>query len=506
MQSMKVVSGALVAAALLAGAADARSEEIVILHTNDTHSTIDPAHDGQGGILRRKVVVDSVRAVHPEMILIDAGDAVQGTLYFTLFGGEVERVMMDDMGYDIRILGNHEFDSGMEPLTREVAKSKAQWLTTNYDLGDTPLDTLFTPYIIKEVAGRKIAFIGINLNPDGMISAANCKGVKYLDGIKAANATAWHLKHNERADMVIAVSHVGYDVAHKPGDVDIAGASEDIDIIIGGHSHTLIDPSKPGAPAWRVANATGDSVLVVQAGALGRYVGEIDIDSATLSARSSLIKIDSRLDGRIDAGAAALLQPYRHDVDSILGIKIGKASTIIAKADNSLVNLITDIVKATGDRINGAPVDLAIMNKGGIRCDMPAGDVTRGLVMQMLPFDNRVVVMDIKGSDLAAGFDVMASRGGDGVSGATAVFDPRTSRCTEIKIGGKPLDPDKIYRIATIDYLATGGDYMRSFKNGVETSRSPEILYEDIIRYINNGPLRGKKIKPDTTARMKPEL
>lgn len=500
---MKILTSISVAVAILTGVEVASGEEIVILHTNDTHSTIDPAHDGTGGILRRKVVVDSVRAVHPEMILIDAGDAVQGTLYFTLFEGEVERVMMDDMGYDIRILGNHEFDSGMEPLTKQIALSKAQWLTTNYDMSDTPLDTLFTPYIIKEVAGKKLAFIGINLNPDGMISAANCMGVKYLDGIKAANATAWHLKHNERADMVIAVTHIGYDVSQKPGDVDIAAASEDIDIIIGGHSHTLIDPAKENTPAWKVANAAGDSVLIVQTGAHGRFVGEIDIDPATLEASYSLITVDSRLDGRIDPQAAALLQPYRHDVDSILGIRIGKASAIIAKADNSLVNLITDIVRSVGDKINGAPVDLAIMNKGGIRCDMPAGDVTRGLIMQMLPFDNRVVVMDIKGSDLAAGLDVMASRGGDGVSGATAVFDPRTSLCTEIKIGGKPLDPDKTYRIATIDYLATGGDYMRSFKNGVEISRSPEILYEDIIRYIEKGPLRGKKIKPDTTARMK---
>ena len=135
---------------------------------------------------------------------------------------------------------------------------------------------------------------------------------------------------------------------------------------------------------------------------------------------------------------------------------------------------------------------------------MPSGDITRGLIMQMLPFDNRIVLLDIKGSDLAAGFDVMAGRLGDGVSNATAGYDPETKKCSSILIGGKPLDPDKAYRIATIDYLATGGDYMKSFKNGVETGRSNEILYEDVIKYLGMSPYKGKKIKPDTKVRMTP--
>ena len=500
MGSKKLVSVFAAGCMAVCGIAD----NLVILHTNDTHSAIDPASDGMGGILRRKVIVDSVRQANDNVLLVDAGDAVQGTLYYTLFGGEVERKLMDDMGYDIQILGNHEFDSGMDALVRQISQSEATWLTTNYDVSATPLAEYFAPYAVKEYGDRKIGFIAINLDPEGMISAANCTGVRYLDGVKAANATAWHLKHNERVDMVVALTHIGYNAGARPQDLDIARSSEDIDIIIGGHSHTLINPEAEEGPQCRIANEAGDTILVVQTGSLGKYVGEIDIDLETMAAKYRLIAVDSRLDSRIDEGAAAILEPYRHDVDSILGIKIGRAAAPFVKQDFGLVNLITDIVYAAGSDLNGAPVDMAVMNKGGIRCNMPSGDITRGLIMQMLPFDNRIVLLDIKGSDLAAGFDVMAGRLGDGVSNATAVYDPETNKCSSILIGGNPLDPDKTYRIATIDYLATGGDYMKSFKNGVETGRSNEILYEDVIKYLGMSPYKGKKIKPDTKVRMTP--
>ena len=142
----KIYMAAVLAAISLPVIAD----NLVILHTNDTHSAIDPQKDGTGGILRRKVVVDSVRRANENVLVVDAGDAVQGTLYYTLFNGEVERKLMNAIGYDIMILGNHEFDSGMEVLHNYVSKSNAQWLSTNYDMREIGLDSLFVPYIIKE--------------------------------------------------------------------------------------------------------------------------------------------------------------------------------------------------------------------------------------------------------------------------------------------------------------------------------------------------------------------
>ena len=172
-------------------------EKVVILHTNDTHSQIDPNDKGMGGILRRKVLVDSVRSSRSNVLLVDAGDAVQGTLYFSLYGGEVEQKMMNELGYDIQILGNHEFDNGLDELARMYAPVKATKLTTNYDLRGTVLENMFEPYTIRQIGDKKVGFLAINIDPKGMIADKNAVGVKYLDGIEAANATAWHLKHNE---------------------------------------------------------------------------------------------------------------------------------------------------------------------------------------------------------------------------------------------------------------------------------------------------------------------
>ena len=302
------------------------------------------------------------------MPLVDAGDAVQGTLYYSLFGGEVERKMMNALGYDIQILGNHEFDNGMDVLAREWRQLNASRLTTNYDLTGTPLDSIFVPYEIRKFGDRRIAFLAINIDPDGMISAFNTTGLKYLDGIKAANATAWHLKHNEKADMVIAITHIGHSVAPGYTDLDLARKSEDIDLIIGGHSHTLINPEDPGSPQWAALNSQGDTVVIAQAGSWGAYVGKVEIDLPTLAVSTSVIPVNSRLDDRVDPAAAAILRPYRAKVDSILSIPVSEAAAPIVKADWGLVNLVSDLVAEKGSRLNGAPVDMAIMNRGGIRC------------------------------------------------------------------------------------------------------------------------------------------
>ena len=495
----------LFAASAVCVASVAASEpagHFIILHTNDTHSRIDPDASGRGGVLRRQALIDSVRNAEANVLLVDAGDAVQGTLYYSLFGGEVERKMMNALGYDIQILGNHEFDNGMEALAREWGQLKASRLTTNYDLTDTPLDSMFKPYEIRTVGDRRIAFIAINIDPDGMISAFNSRGVKYLDGIKAANATAWHLKHNEKVDMVVALTHIGHAVAPGYTDMDLARNSEDIDLIIGGHSHTLVNPSDPESPAWFALNANGDSVIIAQAGSTGAYVGKADIDLADLKVTTSVIPVDSRLDDRVKPAVAEILEPYRSTVDSILSIPVAEASAPLRKADWGLVNLISDLVMEIGTRLNGAPVDMAIMNRGGIRCDLDSGTITKGAVMQMLPFDNHVVVIDVTGADLLQAFEVMAGRKGDGISGAMAEIDPLTLTCREVLVNGRKIDPLRRYKVATIDYLALGGDFLSSLKNATIEKRSEALLYDDVIGLLAGKSRLGKKIVPDTAVRM----
>lgn len=477
------------------------AERLVILHTNDTHSQIDPTDKNKGGILRRKVLIDSVRSSTPNVLLIDAGDAVQGTLYFSLFGGEVERKMMNELGYDIQILGNHEFDNGIAALAQMYKGINATKLSTNYDVRGTELEGILLPYDIRTAGSKRIGFIAINIDPAGMIADKNSTGIKYLDGIKAANATAWHLKHNEHADIIVAVTHIGYGNEHEPGytDKELAENSEDIDIIIGGHSHTAINPANPKSPHWRIANLKGDSVLIAQTGKGGLFLGEINVDLDNMKSSSRLIPVDNRLDSLISPDAAAILEPYRQSVDSIRAIKIG-VNAADMNPDRELLNFISDFVYHEGKCM--ANVDLAIVNKGGIRCAMPKGNVTKGLIMQMLPFDNRITVIEISGNDLMKGLDVMASRGGDGVSAnVRATYNPASGKCTSVTINGKPLDKNATYRLATIDYLSNGGDYMYSLRNGKVIAQSNRVLYDDLINYIQQN-YKKKHIKADHTVRM----
>ncbi|MDE6270901.1 MAG: metallophosphatase, partial [Muribaculaceae bacterium] len=233
-----------------------------MLHTNDTHSQIDPfEEDNMGGVARRKVLIDSVRAAEPHVLVIDAGDAVQGSLFFTLFGGEVEERMLNALDYDIRILGNHEFDNGIDSIGSWMRMSNADLISTNYDLRDARIGEFFKPYTIKRVGNRRIGFIGINRDPDGLARVGTFENVKYTDAIEAANAAAWWLKNIEHVDAVVAITHIGYKVADNIDDVTLAANSRDIDVIIGGHSHTVIDPATDkGFEMGHLLNANGDTV------------------------------------------------------------------------------------------------------------------------------------------------------------------------------------------------------------------------------------------------------
>ncbi len=500
---MKTIGRISIIAAVtcITAAPDMLGERLVLLHTNDTHSQIDPLDNGQAGALRRKVLIDSVRNAEPNTLLIDAGDAVQGTLFFNLYKGEAEHKVMNLLGYDLAILGNHDFDNGSEELARNLKNDNATWLSTNYDLAGGVLEPYFKPYDIRRVGNRRVGFIAINLDPKGMISEGNYNGVKYLDAIKAANATAWHLKHNEKVDKVVAITHIGYKPTVGPGDVELASKSEDIDVIIGGHSHTTIDPlDRSGDTPWRVVNAVGDTVVVAQTGKSGKALGMITIDFDNGGVGYSLLPVDSRLDSRIQPQWQSVVEPYRHGVDSLMNVKIGNSPVAMPNDGQALLNLTSDFVKARGRQLRPEGVDLAIINKGGLRRGLPKGAITQGMIMSMMPFDNRVEVLALKGSDLKAALDVMAARGGDGVSREVDVV-MADGKSASVTVNGKPLDPDKTYHVATIDYLAKGGDYMEPLTRGTVEAKSGDVLYNDFIAWIK---ANGRGIKADNTKRMRP--
>lgn len=264
-------------AALILAFSSATGQDLVILHTNDTHSQIEPLSSGNykglGGVVRREKYINQVRAENKNVILLDAGDFSQGTPYFTLFRGDVEIELMNALKVDVATFGNHEFDNGQEELARRIKMASFPVVNANYDLKGTPLDGLIAPYAIIERGGKRIGVIGLSVRLAGLVSPNRLGNMKYEHPYKIVNRLTRRLRNREKCDLVILLSHCGYNGGKEqnPTDEMIAKNTEGVDIIIGGHSHTFI--KKP----MLVESKTGKKVMIVQAGAKGEEVGRIDI-------------------------------------------------------------------------------------------------------------------------------------------------------------------------------------------------------------------------------------
>ena len=257
-----------------------KKKEFVILFTNDFHSQIEPLskeetyNADRGGIKRIKVLVDSVRKAEPAVLLADAGDLVQGTYYFSLLNGIVEMMVIEELGYDVRTIGNHEFDKKMVGLGDMLALSKVPVVATNYDFSKTNLAQYVLPSTIIETGNVKVGFIGLNVMLKNLVDPTACEGVVWQNAINVADIEAQKLR-NAGADIVIALSHLGYEKTDEVYyDRGIALNTRHIDMIIGGHSHTFLN--------WPdyVRNLDGDRVPVVQTGSKGICLGyaKITID------------------------------------------------------------------------------------------------------------------------------------------------------------------------------------------------------------------------------------
>lgn len=492
------------------------AEELVILTTNDTHSNIDFDDNGLGGILPRKAIIDSVRKAEKNVILVDAGDMVQGSLYFKNFHGDVEFPIFNMMDYDIRILGNHEFDNGLEELARNWKEVKAHRLSANYDFTGTSAEGLFDPYVIKEIGNNKIGFIGINIDPESLIQTDKYPGMKYKDAIKTANETAAFLKKTKKCDLVVAVTHIGYNELDKISDVKLAQQSKNIDIIIGGHSHTFVDPSQKDSPAHWIKNENGKPVLVTQTGKNGKNVGYIKIDLKNLNKHKfnyQLIPVSDRFSPETyDKDIQAFLAPYKHLVDSINSNVVGKSMVEMqnGKRTGAYINWASDMALDVAKTLEAAKkdagepfpeIDMAIMNVGGIRQTMPKGDITEGLILSTFPFSNKIDIIEIKGKDIIEAMGVAAKKGGEGISRNARVISDKNGVLRNVIINGSAMDPEKIYTVATIDYLAQGNDDLRSLANNRLIWESPNELSEIVLDYLRNLNSLGLPVNPDTTPR-----
>ena len=253
------------------------AQDLVILHTNDVHSNIEPLRSGRnaglGGFQRMANYIQTVRENHPNVLLLDAGDYNQGTPYYTVFGGRVEVMLYNAMGYDAVVLGNHEFDDGQQALANRLKEAVFTSLCANYSFKGTPLEGLVEPYTIIEKGGIKIGVIGVLLDLRGYVSESSREGLKYRNPIPIVNRYARRLKKREGCDLVIVLSHLGYSggTKERPSDTEVAKYTRNVDIIIGGHSHTFLE--KPTI----VKNSAGEDVIINQAGTAGVYIGRIDL-------------------------------------------------------------------------------------------------------------------------------------------------------------------------------------------------------------------------------------
>ena len=252
-------------------------KHITILHTNDVHSHIeplspnDPRNPNMGGVARRATLIEKIRNENPNTLLLDAGDIFQGTPFFNFYGGELEFKLMSKLKYDASTIGNHDFDNGIEGLYAQLPHADFDFISSNYDLSNTVMNEHVLPHKIFKKDGVKIGIFGLGVELQGLVNAHLYKETKYLDPVEIATDMSRILKEDKKCDIVICLSHLGHSYkSDKISDVKLAAATENIDLIIGGHTHTFLE--KPELHT----NKAGKKVLINQVGCYGLYLGRID--------------------------------------------------------------------------------------------------------------------------------------------------------------------------------------------------------------------------------------
>lgn len=274
---------------------------ITVLHTNDTHSQIDPIlpndknYPDKGGVARRATLVRRVREENPNTLLIDAGDVLQGTPYFNFYKGEVEYKAMSLIGYDAGTLGNHEFDNGVESLAKALRFANFDIVSTNYDVRGSALDNKVKTHVVKELGGVRVGLFGLGISPGGLITPDNFQPLKYLDPVRMARGAVKLLREQEKCTLVLGMSHLGYypnpKSADDLGDTQVAAQVDGIDFIASGHTHTFMErPVVQKTPS-------GKGAIIFQVGRSGIYVGRVDFtlkDGKVVASAGRLLDLRDR--------------------------------------------------------------------------------------------------------------------------------------------------------------------------------------------------------------------
>lgn len=488
-------------AALTIGLISAQDDEttnLTILHTNDTHANHQANRDGDGGAARMAAVVNQIRAQVDNTILLDGGDRFTGTLFHTLYEGQDQVEVMNLLGYDAMALGNHEFDNGDEVLADFVTGLDFPALAANIDFSESPTlaEIGIEEYAIVDVNGIEVGVIGLTTPDTPEISNPGDELVFSDDLVTIANALAADLT-DQGVNIIVLLTHTGINT-----DFVISPQLENIDVFVGGHSHSLFSNQYAGAvdeyPVVFTNEETGDTVLYVQAASGAQYLGRLDVEfdadgvatdwEGDTIFLSSYITPDPEMQALVDELAGPVEELRNEPSGASSDVELVGDRTVCRVQECNLGNLIADaMLWETG-------ADIAIMNSGGIRRDLPAADLTIGDLLELQPFGNTVATMEITGADLIAALENGVSRlelndagqvsrdGASGrfpqVSGFRFRFDPTLeagSRIVFVEIQQAdgsyvPVEEDAVYLLATANFVAGGGDgYSVLAENGQNT-------------------------------------
>jgi 5'-nucleotidase/UDP-sugar diphosphatase len=488
---------------------------LTLVHTNDTHAHLEPMEltlsDKKvrvGGVAQRVAFFDRLRAQRRNVLILDAGDVFQGTLYFNQYRGLADRYFMHRMLYRVMALGNHEFDLGPGPLADFLKGARFKVVSANVDVSAEPrLKGLFAPYAIVQVGGERVGVIGLT-TPDTKEIANPGPTVAFLDPYESAQKAVYELLA-KGVNKIVVLSHLGYGE-----DLKLARRLVGAQVIVGGHSHTLLGsfPHKELAPAGPyptvVKNPEGKDVLVVQAWEWGKVVGLLEVTFAPtgelLAYKGEALLMTPEVSPE-DFFAREALLAYAQPVMALMGQVIAEAKVdlvgeraIVRKRESNLGNLIADgMVWKT----KGAGVQIALQNGGGIRASIPKGPITVGKVYEVLPFGNTLVVMDLKGKEILAALENGVSQWEQGagrflqVSGLRYAFDlarPAGSRVVRVEVktekGFAPLDLEATYRVVVNNFIANGGDGFTVLKEAqgyrVDTGFSDAESFMDYLKEL----------------------
>lgn len=498
------------------GAAAPQWSELVILHTNDTHGHPlkffdNPAPD-VGGLPARATLVQQIRSQYQNVLLLDGGDFNTGRPESNFFKAEPDILGYNYLGYDAAALGNHEFDNSLDVLANQMKAAEFPFLAAN--VKDKAGEYIAKPYIIKKFKGFKVAVFGLTTKTSEFVAdPSNIKNLIFEDEVETARTLVPKLR--KKADLVIALVHLGIDPTDETGSKRLAKMVPGIDLIVDGHSHTYLTE-----PLYI------NHIPIVQAKCWGVYLGKgvMKIENKRVTGfKWELLPInlkekvkqpdggsELRFSGaeiQEDQSLLDLLKPYATKVDEVLSEVIGAAEGLfpqgnVRKEEAALGNLVADSMLWQTKNLN---TDFAIQNGGGIRADLPAGTITKRTIYEILPFDNSVVVVSIKGSDLLSLFDFIATTPGKGSfpqvsEGVSFTINTAAGKCEAVLINGKPIEPERIYRIATNSFQAIGGDGYQAFEKAIERYDTSIFQRDACIDYLIH---LGGKIKPELKNRIR---